>query len=416
VTGPAAPADARAVLARNVTALYIAQAAGWIVPLATVPYVARVLRPEGWAPVLVAQAVGAWIVLMVEYGFDLTGSRDGARARRDPTALAGVVQRVLSAQLMLAPFALCALVAAFTWSPVLAGQPALLASAAVYAVLRGMNPLWFFQATERVVVAASIDAGARSLAGLGVFLVVQNPSDGWRVVALQAVFSGVSLAALFTLMRRSTSVPAPSLAAGRAAIRDAWPVFGARVVSGVYIHANTLILAALASPVVVAMFGAAERLIRAAINLLQPLTQVFVPRVSYVRAADPAAADAIVRRNLVRVGAFGVVLAAGAIVGAPLLVRALLGPGYEDAIPILRMLAALIPLTAVNTVLSFHWALPAGFERRIVAVVCMAAVTSLAVAWLLVPGLAAAGMSAAVVSAEIVVMTALGTLYLRTRS
>ena len=69
-----------------------------------------------------------------------------------------------------------------------------------------------------------------------------------------------------------------------ATLRENWSIFACRVSSGLYIQANTLVLSALASPAIVAFFGGAERIIRAAINLLQPLTQAFLPRLSFLRA------------------------------------------------------------------------------------------------------------------------------------
>ena len=62
-------------MAANATALYAAHIAGLVVPLLTIPYLARVLRPTGWGLVVFAQSFGAWLALVMEYGFDLSGTR-----------------------------------------------------------------------------------------------------------------------------------------------------------------------------------------------------------------------------------------------------------------------------------------------------------------------------------------------------
>ena len=59
----------------------------------------------------------------------------------------------------------------------------------------------------------------------------------------------------------------------------------------------------------------------------------------------------MIRYALVGVGFVGTSMGLVAFFGAHILVRTLLGPGYEAAVPVLRLLAALPPLVAVNTVL-----------------------------------------------------------------
>ena len=186
-----------------------------------------------------------------------------------------------------------------------------------------------------------------------------------------------------------------------------------RAWGGLYIQANTLILSALAGAATVAFFGGAERIIRAAINLLQPLTQVFLPRVSYLHAADPPAARRMIRQALVGVGGMGAVMGLTAFVGAPVLVRVLLGSGYDAAIPVLRLLGLLPFLIAVNTVLGIYWALPFGHERSVLVSIVSAGVTNVALAALLVPRWGAAGMAASAIVAEVVVLALLVALYTR---
>ena len=81
----------RRLLVGNASALFGAQAVSLIVPLLTVPYLARTLGPQGWAPVVAAQALGNWLIVLLEYGFDLSGTRAVAQARAQPDTLGGVV-------------------------------------------------------------------------------------------------------------------------------------------------------------------------------------------------------------------------------------------------------------------------------------------------------------------------------------
>src|SRR5262249_7524714 len=92
---------AHASLFGNAGALFAGQAIGLVVPLLVVPYLARVLGPAGWGPVLAAQGLANWLILIFEFGFDLSGTRAVARTRTSADAMAIVVHRVQSAKLLL---------------------------------------------------------------------------------------------------------------------------------------------------------------------------------------------------------------------------------------------------------------------------------------------------------------------------
>jgi PST family polysaccharide transporter len=396
----------------NATALFTGQAIGLIVPLLVIPYLARILGPEHWGPVLAAQAFANWLILVFEFGFDLSGTRAVARARATAGAMSDVVHGVQSAKLLLVAASLPVFVVAMIAMPSLRRATGLFAWAIAFAVLRGLSPLWFYQGIERVRRAVAVDTIGRSLAALGVFLVVQGPSDGWRVIALQAVLAAASLVVLTTWLGRQVPFRQLNVSEGVSTLRENWSIFACRVSSGVYIQANTLMLSALAPASIVAFFGGAERIVRAAINMLQPLTQAFLPRMSFLRAADPSGADRMIRYALAGVGAIGLSMGLVAYAGAPMLIHTLLGSAYGAAIPVLRLLAMLPPLIAVNTVLGMYWALPFGHERAFLRTIVIAGIANLALAALLVPRWGASGMAVASIGAELVVLGSLGTLYL----
>jgi PST family polysaccharide transporter len=408
-------------LRRNAALLLIGNAISLAAPLITVPYLARVLGPEGWAPVLLAQALAAWLVMVMEFGFELSGTRALARTRGDAVERAAVVQGVTSAKLLLAPVVTLVLILVFALTPglrassrglTLIGQP-LLGWTLLYVLLRGLNPFWFFQGLERVGAAVLVDSGARLAAAFGVFLAVHDPNDAPTVLALQAVAALVATLVLTRWMARDTAVAAPSVTKGLAMLREGLTLFTFRAASGGFAALNLFIVSLLGTPVLVAVFGGAERIIRAGISTLHPLTQALLPRVSFLRATDSDAADRLVQRSLLVTGGLGVVIGATAFLGAPLLVHLLLGPGYDGAVPLLRILALLPPLVAIDTVLGLHWAVPHGHDRPFLATMLVAGSLNVALAIALLPRFGASGVSAAVVLAECGGMLALVTLWRR---
>src|ERR1700682_1580509 len=108
----------RHALVQNALSLYGVQIASYIVPLITIPYLARVLGATGWGLVAFAQAFGSWVALIGEYGFSLSGTREVARHRDNPERLTNIVAGILGAKTLLAAASIVVALLVRWWVPV----------------------------------------------------------------------------------------------------------------------------------------------------------------------------------------------------------------------------------------------------------------------------------------------------------
>ncbi len=390
-------------LAHNTLALYGVHAASLLVPLVTIPYLARVLRPEGWGLVVFAQSFAAWLMLLLEYGFSLSATRMVARVRDDEQALTTVVSEVMGAKLLLLAALLVAGAIAAATVPIFGRNPEYLLWAWLFAVAQGLSPSWYFQGIERMTGAALLEMGGKIAATAGIFIWVREMDDGWRVLALQALTSLIWVAVAIYWMYGEVPFRKAGFRASTAMLKRARGLFVFRAGAGVYTQANSFILGLLSTPMAVAYFGGAEKIVRAATGLVQPASQALYPRISQLVVTNPARARKLVHLSLLGVGGLGVALGVGILIGAPILVNFLLGPGYERAVPVLQMLALLPPVIALGTVLGIQWALPLGLDRPFYILVLSAGVLNLLLASILAPDLGAMGMAISVILAEALV-------------
>lgn len=404
---------ASSILLRNAVALYAVHLAGLVLPLVTFPYLARVLRPEGWGLVLFAQSFGLWLALVIEYSFHLSGTRMIAAVRDDPAERGRIVARVLGARAILLAAVLLSGVAAFLSVPEFRRQPQLLVGAWAYAAALGLTPLWYFQGMERLGRAAAVEVALKAAATVGIFLVVKEPSQGWLVLILYAAAGLVWVLIGSIWIYREVPFVRPGIRDSLATLKDAAPLFAVRGVGGIYMQATPFVLGLMTSATVVAFFAGAERLIRSATALIHPLSQALYPRLSYLAGRDEKASGRLLGISFVLLPGLGAVTGVTAYVVAPYLVPFLLGPGYEAAVPVLRGLSVLPPIVAVATVLGTQWAIPRGHDRALLGFVALGALLSLAAAFLLVPRFGAMGMASSVVAAELSVAGGLGWLAFR---
>lgn len=403
------PAVRPTQLRRALTVLFGAHALGLLVPLLTVPWLARQLGPTGWAPVLVAQALGGWAILVLEFGFDLAGTREVAQAESTED-MARTAAKVQHARLLLTPIVGLGVLGA---SYLLRLEWPLIAGTMCYVIARGFSPYWFFQGKQRIRAATTVDTLGKLLPAGAVFLVVQDPGDGWRVVALQAIGAILATAALTWRLYRQHTLPAVSVSDAVSALRGASPMFFARAASGLYLQANTLILSVMAPPAAVAAFGGAERIVRAAINLLIPITQAVFPRLSMLAKSAPEQALRETRWLLGGLVSVAICGAVGAALLAVPIVHLLLGPSFGASVPVMRLLVVTVPLVSAGGVLGLYWALPWRHERLFLGAVLLGGVTNIVLASAWVPHWQAMGMAGAAVVAEACVTTFLVIAFLR---
>jgi PST family polysaccharide transporter len=282
----------------------------------------------------------------------------------------------------------------------------------IAAVATGFVPLWYFQGMERLRGPALLDIGVRLASNVGIFFWVTR-STGWRVLALQAAGSLVSVAVTNAWMYRSVPFLRPRVRAALDTLRSGWPLFVFVSAASVYTVANSFLLGLLVGTGAVGFFGAGDKIVRAGMSLFGPLSQAMYPRINQLVGRDVSHADRVLRRTLVPFVGMGVALAAVVAIGAPLIVRVLLGPQYGPAVTVLRILALLPPLIGFGTVVGIHWAIPLGLDRSYNRFVLTAGVVNLVLALVLVPRYGAVGMASAAVMAETVVESGLAWLYVR---
>ena len=98
---------------------------------------------------------------------------------------------------------------------------------------------------------------------------------------------------------------------------------------------------------------------------------------------------------------------------APQIVAILLGPGYDAAVPALRILSLLVPATAVSQVLGIQWMLPLGLDRSFTRIILAAGLVNIMVALLLAPTYYHVGMAYALLAAETIIPVSIYIVLLR---
>lgn len=398
----------RGGLFRNIVSLYGVQASHQVLQLLTIPFLARMLGPSEWGRLAQAQSLALFTQLIINYGFPFAATREIARWRDDPDRIAATVSDIIGAQSILGVITSAAAVGfVWLWMPDLYADPRLLAVAILSGVLGGIMPMWFFQGQERMGRVASLEMVGKITAAVGLFLMIRSPQDGWKMLAMQATASAIVFSIACREIFQLHRIQRPSPARVREAFRNGWDMFLFTGASSTLSIGNVLLLGMFAPVKVVGFYAGAEKLCRAFVGFLWPLSQALFPRVNHLCHTDPRAGARLVLQSLAVMSGAGLAMSLVAFALAPVVIRLLLGPGFEPAIPALRMMAPLVAIMPINIVFGLQWSVPMGLDRAYSRAILRAVGVNVVLAALLAPRFGHLGMAASVVSTELFMLGSL---------
>lgn len=387
-------------VARNTFALYGVQFAGYVIPLVTLPYLSRVLQPGGFGLLVFAQSFALMVSVTIEYGFNLSASREVAQSRGNRNALVATASGVLGAKLiLLSGFLIIGAVAGFTVAN-FRQHPIYLAWAIVQALALGLSPFWYFQGSERMVGAVLVELFARAAATASIFLFVRTPNDGWKALASLAIAGCVIVLIQSSWMYWEIGFKRLSWQNSTRALRLGWTMFILRGATYIYGTANIFILGLFVPSFQVGYFGGAEKIFKAIRGLSLPFGQAFYPHMSRLASSDTQKATRLARWTVPLSGIAGLSFALALALFARPVVSIVLGSDYMPSVRVLYVFVLIIPLDAVNNALIMHWMLPRGMERVVGRITMGAIVINVIAASMLAPQFAHFGMAWAIFVAE----------------
>jgi PST family polysaccharide transporter len=390
----------------NVIALYGVQACTYALPLLTFPYLARVLGPSGWGVVVFAQAIGDVIAAVVEYGFDISASRETSRHRHEPGRLSELISGVLGAKTLLALVCVAGAIFSRRFTHHVAPSMALFWASTIWGVCQGINMLWYFQGLERMRLASALEIGGKVLATLSIFVLVHKPEDGWKVMAAQCVGCVVAHGVTVVLAYREVGFRWPTPASIWSAIRMGSSMFMFRAVQSLSGSVNRLVLGTVAPVAVLGEYAGAERITRVFQQGMWPINQALYPKLTQQAQHNPQGAMRTVRLSLLFLGGLGLLFGSAIFFGAPLLVHLVLGPAFANSVSTLRVFSLWIPLIALTTVIIFQLLLPNQLDHQFNFVNVTAGLAGIGVALLLAPRFGAMGIAWSAVISQVYTLVA----------
>ena len=280
------------------------------------------------------------------------------------------------------------------WPVMLASAPAVLGSL--------LFPQWLFQGLERMGFVAVCTMTSRALSIPLIFWAVQSAQDTWLAALIQAsgsVMAGL-LACVLVWRQRLVCWVRPRWGDVRQAFIDGWHIFISSAAISVYTTIIPMLLGLLTNHTAVGLFSAADKIRLAYQSLVTPLSNAVYPRVSALMTQSTQAGLALVRKVLLIQGGLTFGLSCALWMLAPWTVRLIMGPQFDAAVSVLRVMAPLPFLIGLSNVFGIQIMLPLGLKRPFTRIVIASGLINITLMLALAPGWGAEGAAATVLITE----------------
>ncbi len=363
-------------LVENITSLISLKGAEYILNFILFPYLVRVLGVERFGAIAFMQGIVQYGIILVDYGFNLTGPRDIARAKTKDE-IGNIFSDIMASKGIIF---FCITIISFVFIEILNSLDYSFDSNlywAVYLLVVGnlVFPVWFFQGIQQMRYITIFNILARSITVVLVFTFVDSPED----YIFAAIFQSATLllAGCFSmgvLTRKFSYVfVRPTVSGVKKTFINGWHIFLSTIAINIYTTTNTVILGVLTNNTVVGYFSVANKLIDCVKGVMFTLNQAVYPYISNKMKTGKDEALLFVKKYFVFYS--GLTLVGGIIlfIAAPFIVRLLFGAGYDESTWILRLMSALPFVISVSNVFGIQVMLNFGYQKMFSSIVLSAA-------------------------------------------
>ena len=268
------------IIAKNYVALLFIQGTNFILPLIIFPYLVRNLGSEKYGLVMVAQSVALFLTIIVDFGFNISATREVANLKNDKEKLSQFYWNVFSIKLVLIIITFLLLLGLIICVDKFSEDPLIYLFSFGLVLGQAIFPTWFFQGIEKMQVITIVNVAAKLFFTISLFFVVLSPADYQYVPIFNGLGFVISGLFGFVFSLQYVKFIFPKLSQVKEIIENSSSLFFSNFAVSLYTSSNTLILGFFAGDSMAGVYASMEKLILAIKSLYSPFYQAIFPNLS----------------------------------------------------------------------------------------------------------------------------------------
>jgi len=322
----------------------------------------RVLGTDTYGLVIYAQAIIQYFVIIVNFGFNISATKDISIHRDNKAKLQEIVSSVLTVKVILFLISFLILLVAVFSIPALRENYLLYIFCMALCLSEVVFPIWFFQGIEKMRYITVVNVISRTLFTACIFLLIKKPEhylwiplfNGFGALiggfyALWIVFRKERIG--FSFQRWNTMW---------FYVKDSAPLFLTRASAQIYVRTNIVIVGTFLGMAEAGFYDVALKVVNVLSMPFQTLKQVIFPKVSKDLNLS------FVHKAIKIVIVTAILIIGGTQFLAPFVMRTIIGVDSVSAVHTLRMLVVILLATVMSGFFGEQLLIPFGKKKSYV--------------------------------------------------
>ena len=266
----------------NFFSLFTLQLITYAVPLISLPYLVNVLGVERFGLVMFAQSVMVFLNVFVDYGFNLSATREISLHRDNKKKITEIYSSVLTLKIYLLLISLVFISIAIFHIDRFKNDMDVYYLSFFLVLGEAISPIWYFQGIERMKYITVANILSKLIFIFTIFFLVKNRDDYILVPILNGL--GVLVGSLYSLLllriKFQQKFKFQRFSVLKKYFKDSTQYFLSRVSVSIYTSANSVILGLFTNNIIVGYYSVADKLYQAIQSLYNPIVQVLYPYIT----------------------------------------------------------------------------------------------------------------------------------------
>lgn len=329
---------------KNMTWLTVLQFANYLIPLLIIPYVVRTLGVDIFGKVSYTQNIISYLTILVNYGFEYSATQEIALNKDNKPAMRIIFWDVIRFKSIILLLTFVILIALSFFFAKISAEKLLYLYGALINIGVVLFPTWFFQGLENMSKMTIFNFLIKAIGAIFTILLIHAAADYRIYILLPSVaYIIVGIIAFIWIIRKYDLYPPvkENLIKSKV-VRKGFPIFLNNIFATLYTIAGMTILGLYISDRQLGIYSGANKIIVAFIMLTSiPISISLFPAMS--RKFDESLQQGIVffKKSLIGVSVFGVICSVSIFISAPLLIKIILGSGFDESVELLKLFSPL---------------------------------------------------------------------------
>lgn len=346
--------------------MFSIQGVNYIIPLITVPYLVRVLGLDGFGKYSIILSVIQYLVILTDYGFNLSASRQIALNIGDKRKVSQIFCAIIFCKIIIALFSFSVLLLFIMNNSHYKVDFGLFLNGIGIVIGTSFFPVWLFQGYERMHWIAISNLIAKLFGLILIFSLVHNKNDINMAIIIQSYTGIIAAVFAFTKARLGKFIYflIPSLDEIKKQLKLGWSIFLSTFFVSMYTTSIPLILGFNAGAEAVGIYNSADKLKQALQGIIGPVSQAIYPRSNRLITESLESGIRFVKKISLFLCVFMFVGSTICYFSAQYIVNAAFGSGHQDATSVLKILIWIPSIVAIANMLGVQIMLPLGLNKK----------------------------------------------------